>query len=540
MIVLGINGGVRLGYQDVSASLLKDGKVLVAIEEERLNRIKFSPGQLSELSVYKCLEYSGLTIRDVDVVACHGSTWGTVFENILRSYFTDNFGYCPELYFVHHHIAHAASAYYGSGFDEALIITMDASGDGVSTQVCTGKNGKIEIIERFSRPNSLGIFYSLITQFCGFRRDSDEYKLMGMAAYGNKHAYDFSNILDYRNGQLFFNEEFLKPIKPGESQPTRQEKAYSKKLTEMLGKARLRNEEITQKYYDIAASAQYQLEKVILAMVEDFHKRTGLRKICLAGGVALNCLVNQKIMNLDFIDEIYVQPAAGDSGISLGAAMYASVQKGYIPEPIETALLGPDFTNEQIKSVLDENLIKYKYIDDPAEVAAELISQNKVIGWFQGRIEFGPRALGARSILANPAMPDVKNILNKKIKFREPFRPFCPSVTEEDSREYFVGKAEKAPFMNITFDTTQKAKDFTPGIVHADGTSRIQTVNKELQPLYHSLLCKLKEKTGHPVVVNTSFNTNNEPIVFSPADAVATFYRSGLEALVIGNYLIEK
>jgi carbamoyltransferase len=307
----------------------------------------------------------------------------------------------------------------------------------------------------------------------------------------------------------------------------------------MLGKARLRNEEITQKYYDIAASAQYQFEKVILAMVEDFHKRTGLRKICLAGGVALNCLVNQKIMNLDFIDEIYVQPAAGDSGISLGAAMYASVQKGYIPDPIES-FTRTDFTNEQIKSVLDENLIKYKYIDDPAEVAAELISQNKVIGWFQGRIEFGPRALGARSILANPAMPDVKNILNKKIKFREPFRPFCPSVTEEDSREYFVGKAEKAPFMNITFDTTQKAKDFTPGIVHADGTSRIQTVNKELQPLYHSLLCKLKEKTGHPVVVNTSFNTNNEPIVFSPADAVATFYRSGLEALVIGNYLIEK
>jgi carbamoyltransferase len=540
MIILGINGGVRLGYQDVSACLLKDGKTIVAIEEERINRVKFSPGQLSELSIYKCLEYAGIEIKDVDVLACHGSTWGQTFENILRAYMIDNFGHCPRLVFVHHHDAHAASAFYGSGFNEAMILTMDASGDGVSTQLSIGRNDKIDTIKRYSRPNSLGIFYSIITQFCGFRRDSDEYKLMGMAAYGNPDTYDFSEMLNFKDGELFFDESFLKPIKPGESQPTRQEIAYSNKLTDMLGERRLRNMEISQKYFDIAASAQKQLENVIVEIVKDFYKKTGIRKICLAGGVALNCLANQKIMDFDFIDDIYVQPAAGDTGISLGAAMYASVIEGQKPLPIETALLGPEFSDEQILKTLNENQIKYQKIDDPAKIASQLIAENKVIGWFQGRMEFGPRALGARSIIANPVMPNVKDIINKKIKFRENYRPFCPSVTEEDAKNYFVGKANRAPFMNITFGTTSLAKEYTPGIVHADGTARIQTVDKKNQPLYHKLLTLLKERTGHPVVVNTSFNTNNEPIVFTPSDAVATFYRSGLDALVIGNFLVTK
>ncbi|HNQ68461.1 MAG TPA: carbamoyltransferase C-terminal domain-containing protein [Bacteroidales bacterium] len=540
MIILGINGGVRLGYQDVSACLIKDGKTIVAIEEERLTRVKFSPGQLSELSIYKCLEYAGIEIKDVDVLACHGSTWGQTFENILRAYMIDNFGHCPRLVFVHHHDAHAASAFYGSGFDEAMILTMDASGDGVSTQLTIGRDDKIDTIKRYSRPNSLGIFYSIITQFCGFRRDSDEYKLMGMAAYGNPDTYDFSEMLNFKDGELFFDESFLKPIKPGESQPTRQEIAYSSKLTDMFGKRRLRNMEISQKYFDIAASAQKQFENVIVEIVKDFYKKTGIRKICLAGGVALNCLANQKIMDLDFIDDIYVHPASGDSGISLGAAMFASVIEGQKPLSMETALLGPEFSDEQILKTLNENQIKYQKIDDPAKIASQLIAENKVIGWFQGRMEFGPRALGARSILANPAMPNVKDIINKKIKFRENFRPFCPSVTEEDTKKYFVGKVHRAPFMNITFGTTALAKDCTPGIVHADGTARIQTVDEKNQPLYHKLLTLLKERTGHPVVVNTSFNTNNEPIVFTPSDAIATFYRSGLDALVIGNFLVTK
>lgn len=540
MYILGINGGVRLGYQDISASLIKDGKTIFAIEEERLNRIKFSPGQLPELSIYKCLDYAGISISEIDYIASHGSTWGTTYENILKSYFTDTFGFCPPILFVHHHDAHAASAFFGSGYDEAMILTMDASGDGVSTQLAIGKENEINLFKRYSRPNSLGIFYSIITQLCGFRRDSDEYKLMGLAAYGDSNRYDFSRMLNYNNGELFFDESFLKPIKLGESQPTRQEMAYSLKLIEMLGPRRLKTNPITQNYMDIAASAQKQFEKVIVDMLTDFHDKTGLRKICLAGGVALNCLANQKIMDLDFIDDIYVQPASGDSGISLGAAMHVYALKNVKPACIDSALLGPEYLDSEIEKILNDNGIKFQKIENPAMIAANLIAENKVIGWFQGRMEFGPRALGARSILANPAMPNVKEVINKKIKFREGFRPFCPSVIEEDVFVYFVGKSKQSPFMNITYGTTQVAIESLPGIVHEDFTSRIQTVNKSQQPLYYDLLLAVKEKTGHPVVVNTSFNTNNEPIVMTPNDAIASFYKSGLDALVIGNFLILK
>lgn len=540
MYILGINGGVRLGYQDVSACLIKDGEVIFAIEEERLNRIKFSPGQLPERSIYACLKYAGISIKEIDIIASHGATWGNTYKNILISYFTDTFGYCPELEFVHHHDAHAASAYYGSGFDNSMIISLDASGDGVSTQLMIGRNGKLELIERFSRPNSLGIFYSIITQFCGFRRDSDEYKLMGLAAYGDRNAYDMSRILSFGNGKFELNEKYLKPIEEGASQPTRQEMAYSKHLIEWLGNKRYFGEPIQQKHKDIAASAQKQLEDTILHLVEHFSEKSGLRKICLAGGVALNCLANQKIMDLECIDQIYVQPASSDAGVSLGAAMYASALNGIRPKPLNSALLGMEYTNDEIESVLKHIQVPYQKLDNPAKMASQLILENKIIGWFQGRMEFGPRALGARSILANPAMPNVKRVLNEKIKYREDFRPFCPSVTEEDAHIYFTGKAKKSPFMNITFNTTEIAKEYTPGIVHNDGTARIQTVSKTDNPIYHKLLTYLKELTGHPVVVNTSFNTNNEPIVASPHDAIATFYKSGIDALIIGNYFIEK
>lgn len=540
MYILGINGGVRHGYQDVSTVLLKDGKVIFAVEEERLNRIKFSPGQLPELSIYECLKYAGITIRDIDFIASHGSTWGQEYADKLKSYFEFTFGYCPPLEFVHHHDAHAASTFYGSGFDNAMIITIDASGDGVSTQLAVGEGSEIKVVRRFSRPDSLGIFYTILTQFCGFRRDSDEYKLMGLSAYGDRNRFDFTDILSYGNGEYHFDESFLKPIPHGASQPIRQEMAFSDKLHKKLGAKRLKNDEISTLYKDVAASAQKHLEDVILDMVNHFQKTTGLRKLCLAGGVALNCLVNQKLMNLGCIDDIYVQPASSDAGISMGAAMYVSAIKGFIPLPVNSALLGMEYTDEQIKIILDDIGVKYIHLPDPAAYAAEMVADNKIIGWFQGRMEFGSRALGARSILANPAMPDVKNILNAKIKYRESYRPFCPSVIVEEFKKYFIGHADKAPFMNITFDVVDEMKTNVPGIVHADGTARIQTVDQVYQALYHRFLMKLKEITGHPVVVNTSFNTNNEPIVASPYDAIATFYRSGLDALVIGSYLVEK
>lgn len=540
MYILGINGGVRIGYQDIAACLINNGKIECAIEEERLNRIKFSPGQLPELSIYECLKQAGISFKDIDIIASHGITWGKEYENKLKDYFRYTFGSSPLIEFVHHHTAHAASTYYGSGFDKAMVLTIDASGDGVSTQFMIGQNKNLKLVKQIKRPNSLGIFYSLITQLCGFRRDSDEYKLMGLAAYGDKNAYDLSDILYYKNGDYFLNEDYIKPVEPGQSQPVRQEMAFSTKLTDLLGNRRLKTEPITQKYMDIAASAQKLLEDVIIDMVTQFHAETGLRKICLAGGVALNCLVNQKIMNLNFIDDIYVQPAASDAGVALGAAMYVSAQKGVTPQTINSALLGPSFSNPQIKSVLDNINVKYKKCLDIEAYTAKLLSENKVVGWFQDRLEFGPRALGARSILANPAMPNVKDILNEKIKYRESYRPFCPSVTQDDLNKYFKGKASKTPFMNITFDVVERYKSVIPGVVHNDGTARIQTVDKQEQPRYYKLLKEFEKNTGFPVLVNTSFNTNNEPIVANPYDAVASFYRSGMDALVLGNYVIEK
>lgn len=540
MYILGINGGVRPGYQDIAACLIKDGKICCAVEEERLNRIKFSPGQLPELAVSECLKQEGISIEDIDYVASHGITWGEEYEKKLKDYFLYTFGHIPAIEFVHHHDAHAASAFYASGFDKAMILTMDASGDGVSTEFATGGDNNIKVLKRIDRPNSLGIFYSLITQFCGFRRDSDEYKLMGLAAYGDKNAYDLSPVLSYSNGEYNLNREYLKPIKQGESQPSRQEMIFSNKLIELLGNKRLRHEPILQKHKDIAASAQKLLEDVVIDMVKDFHKKTGLRKICLAGGVALNCLINQKIMNLDFIDDIYVQPAAGDAGVAMGAAMYLSANKSIIPQPVKSALLGTSYSNDEIEKILKDININYIRSGNITEYTAKIIAENKIVGWFQDKMEFGPRALGARSILANPAMPDVKNLINAKIKYREEYRPFCPSVTLEDFKKYFEGKAEKSPFMNITFDVIEDKKNLIPGIVHKDGTARIQTVDKEYQPRFYALLKCFEKITGFPVLVNTSFNTNNEPIVATPYDAVATFFRSGLDALIIGDFVIEK
>lgn len=540
MYILGINGGVRLGYQDIAACLLKDGEIICAVEEERLNRIKFSPGQLPELAIYECLKQANISFNQIDIIASHGITWGSEYEEKLNDYFKYTFGASKNIEFVHHHTAHAASSFYGSGFDKAMIITIDASGDGVSTQFMIGSNKKMELIKRIERPNSLGIFYSLITQFCGFRRDSDEYKLMGLSAYGNKNAYDLSDILSYKNGEYFLNIEYLKPVKKGMSQPTRQEMAFSNKLIKLLGNKRLKHEPIEQKHMDIAASAQKLLEDVIVDMVTHFHKQTGLRKICLAGGVALNCLVNQKIMNLDFIDDIYVQPAASDAGVALGSAMYVSAQNNILPKPIDSALLGPEYSNNQIKQALENINVKYQKCSDIEAYTAKLLSENKVVGWFQDRLEFGPRALGARSILANPAMPKVKDVLNAKIKFRESYRPFCPSITEDDLNIYFNGSISKSPFMNITFDVKDQVKNIIPGVVHNDGTARIQTVSSKHQPKFYKLIKEFEKISGFPVVVNTSFNTNNEPIVANPYDAVSSFYRSGIDVLVIGDFVVEK
>ncbi len=539
MYILGINGGLRLGYRDASAVLLNDGELVAATEEERFNRVKGAPGQLPEESVRFVLRKGGISMKDVSIVAMHGSTWGDDFELSLKNYLQTNFGAVPKIMRFHHHDCHAASTYYASGFNESVVLTIDNSGDGVSTQFSLGRNGRLELLERISRPNSLGIFYGLITRYCGFRRDEDEFKLMGLASYG-KPEIDLSLLLSYGNGSFELNEEYLQPIIPGQSQPTYQQAIFSTKLTDKLGPSRLKGTPITDFYKNVAASAQQLLEDIVLHLVEDLVKKEGIKKVCLAGGVALNCALNRRLMNADFIDNIFVQPAAGDAGISLGAAYLAAHKHGFSLERMAHPYLGEEFSSNEIESSLKQTGVQYVKVDHPAQEAAKLIAKGKVIGWFQGRSEFGPRALGNRSILASPSIEGMRNLVNKKIKFRESFRPFCPSVLEEDAALYFTGGQLPAPFMTINYDVRDDVKNKLNEIVHVDGTARVQTVAKKENPLYHELLSELKVITGFGVCMNTSFNVSHQPIVNTPLQAIMTFYGCGLDALILGDFLLVK
>lgn len=541
MYILGINGGFRQGYQDVSAVLIKDGKVIVAIEEERLSRIKFSAGKLPYLSIVEVLKIAKITIQDIDVVAFHGSTWLPDFTPKLKQYFEQHFGYAPTIKLYHHHDCHVASAFYASGFDEALIFSYDGSGDGISFQVSIGKDNKTTTIYRAERPNSLGIFYSLITQYCGFTKDSDEYKLMGLSSYGNRNAFDFSFLIDVQNGELKLNEAYLIKILTNQPSAHKDEMLFNEKFEEKLDKKRrLPKTNFNDFYKDIAASAQQHFENCLLKLVEFYCKETQLTKVCLSGGAALNCVANQKIMNANFVDNIYIQPASSDAGISLGAAWLASIDNNTKPISTENTYLGNYYTNEEIEFILKSCKINYKKIENPSIVAAKLIAENKVIGWFQDKMEFGPRALGNRSILANSCNPDIQKIVNEKIKLRESFRPFCPSVLEEDVEKYFIGKQKKSPYMTITYAVNEYAQKHIKGVLHVDDTARIQTVNISQNERFYLLLSELKKLTGHGVVLNTSFNLSHEPIVCTPRDALATFFSSGLDALIIGDFFIEK
>lgn len=537
MIILGINGGVRAGYQDVSAVLLCDGKVIAAVEEERLSRVKHSPGQLPFLAVHEVLSIGNISIREVDVIATHGSTWGEQYDEVLRSYFTNTFGFCPRTVRYHHHQCHAASTYYASGFDQAMILTVDASGDGISLQKTIGKNRKINLVEQISRDNSLGIFYAMMTQFCGFHRDTDEYKLMGLAPYGKANEIDLSFLIERSNGDFKINSDYKINYAVGQPQGSRQQVVFNQNLIDKLGSPRIPNSEVTQFYKNVAASTQQLLEDVLCDVVKKFSAETGLKKLCLAGGVALNCAANQKLLQLDCVEEIYVQPAAGDAGISLGAAYLASVEYDTIPEAMTKAKLGRAFSDDEIEAQLKLLGVKYEKVAESPTVAADLILQGKIIGWVEGRAEFGPRALGSRSILASAFNPNMKDIINRKIKFREGFRPFCPSVLEQDFSKAFLSKQKILPYMTVNVDVI--SEDY-PSITHVNKTARVQTVSKNEAGNFPKLLEAIQQRKGTGIVVNTSFNRNREPMVYNTIDAVSAFYGSGMDALLIGSFLVKK
>lgn len=539
--VLGINGGVRPGYQDVSAVLMRDGKVVAAIEEERLNRVKHAAGQLPILSVKEVFNIAGISIHQVAVVAFHGSTWQTAIEDVIKSHFENHFGYCPPIKRYHHHNCHAASAFYPSGYEEALVITVDGSGDGVSTQVAIGRKERLEVIHRYERPQSLGMFYSMFTQLCGFTRDADEYKLMGLAAYGDATKYNLNNVLSVSENGYCLNEDYMVKIVPGQSSPSRHEMLFSQKLITELALNRRTEKEISEPYKHLAAAAQQQLEKALIALVKKYVAETGIRKLCMAGGVALNCLANQKIEALDEVEELFVQPASSDAGISLGAAYLASLEEGVSSFEKQThTFYGNEYSQQEMEDTLYRCNVPFTVDDNFIESAASAMAESKVIGWFQNRMEFGPRALGNRSILANPATPGIQQTVNQKIKFREGFRPFGASVLEEDFHEFFEAKCNNSPYMTKVFFVKDKYRELLSGVTHADGTCRVQTINRHQNTLYYNLIESFKSKVGFGVLLNTSFNLNHEPIVNTPREAIAAFYASGLDALFMGKYQIKK
>ena len=540
MIVLGINGGVRAGYQDISAVLMNNGRIVAAIEEERITRVKHVAGQLPIQSIKEVLHIANINIQDVSVVAFHGSTWEPVIETVLKNHFQNYFGYCPSIKRFHHHACHAASTFYASGFEEALIFTIDGSGDGISTQISIANKKEIKGIKEFARPQSLGIFYSMMTQLCGFTRDVDEYKLMGLSAYGNPSSFDLSDVLQITDEGYYFNTEFLVDIPHGKPSPSRYEMLFNQQLINKIGLSRRISKDIPQTYKDLAAATQLQLERALVQLIKIYVQQTGIKKICLAGGVALNCLANGKIEFLKEVEELFIQPASNDAGISLGAAYLAGAEENIFPQKTNHVFWGNSFTDDEVELVLKNCGVNFRKSENVIEAAATALAQNKVVGWFQGAMEFGPRALGSRSILANPSAPNIQSVVNQKVKFREGFRPFGASVLESLFHNYFKANCNEAPYMTKVFDVKPEFQTLLKGVTHTDGTCRAQTVNIHQHKKYFELLQLFEKKTGLGALLNTSFNLNHEPIVFSPRDAVASFFASGLDILFIENFVVEK
>jgi len=548
MYILGINGGVRSGNQDASACLLEDGKLIAAAEEERFLRIKFANGVLPKNAIKFCLEFANISIHDVSCVVFPGLTYSNI-RGILETYFKFNFGYCPDVKLVDHHMAHAASVYYTSGLNESMIITADLTGEGKSTTLCYGADDKISVLKEFRVPDSLGIFYSMVTQYLGFQRDSDEYKVMGLSAYGNSGSKDavkndFSWLLRFPNGNggkgdYSLNAECL-ILNEDNRTPPRQEPLFSDKFLSRLNRPRrLPDMPIDGYYKNIARSAQEHLEKVALHLLEYLHLKTNSHNLCIAGGVALNVLMNQRLMESKFVDNIYLTSVPGDNGLSLGAAILIAKENGFEIDKYQKPFWGPEYSNEQIEYVLTRAKVRFERVKNISKEVANLVAQKKIIGWFQGRMELGARALGSRSIISDPRDKDMKDRLNKYVKFREDFRPFAPSVLEEKASEYFIN-CKYSPFMAITYNVKPDKVKEIPTPTHVDNTARIQTVSKYQNGLYYDLIRNFENETSIPIVTNTSLNVMNQPICLSPVDALSTFYSTGMDGLAIGDSLILK
>lgn len=543
MIILGIHAAFSATSHDPSACLIIDGKVVAAIEEERINRIKVSSGFFPAKAVYECLKLAELRIEDVDIVASDGISSPTIKDKIRRS-LVDLFGFSPEVELVDHPYSHCAGAFMSSGLDEALVVSVDGSGDKTSTLVClaqrVGTSIKFKELYREGMSVSLGAYYTAFTNYLGFRTVEGEYKVMGMAAYG-QDKFDLSEMIDFdrisetiasrSKGAVFEQKNYSSLIEP----------SYNEEYIYRLTKVRrpvFSDGEFTQEHFDLAASVQAQFTRAYIGLIRHWLAKTKQRKLCLAGGCVLNCLANKEILG-DGLDDIYVMPAASDRGLSMGSAMYAANINGENVLSVNNMYLGKSFDASQIKKTLQICGVAHKELSDPTADCANSIADGLVVGWFQGRSEFGPRALGHRSILASPRVANMKDILNAKIKFRESYRPFAPAILKADLERYYSSKIQ-FPYMTFTVDIPSKLAAKMPEAVHFDGTARVQSVSEKDSDSFYGLLNEVRKISGIGAVINTSFNLSGEPIVDSPYDAIRTFYSSGIDALYLGNFKLTK
>jgi carbamoyltransferase len=580
--------GISAFYHDSAACLLAGEKIVAAAQEERFSRVKGDERFPDQAARY-CLKEAGISASDLDAVVFYEKPL-LKFERLFETYLDiaprglSSFrragplwmkqrlyaereirqglrGYSGKLLYAEHHESHAASAYYPSPFDEAAILTIDGVGEWATATIGVGRGAGLELLEEMRFPDSLGLLYSAFTYQAGFKVNSGEYKLMGLAPFGQPRYVDriYSSLVklcedgsftldnrffDYRGGLRMTNRKFDQLF---DGPPRRPEGL------------------ISQREMDLACSVQVVCEEIVLRMARHAHRVTGLDRLCMAGGVALNAVANGRLAREGPFAEIWVQPASGDAGGALGAAYAAShkyfglarsVRVG--TDSMQGALLGPHFSNDHIRRALEKSGASYEELEhqSPEHSAAELIAEKKVVGWFNGRMEFGPRALGARSILADARDPGMQSRLNRKIKFREGFRPFAPSVLIERAADYFELEGE-SPYMTFVvpvaasrriekassetgLSRVQEVRSEIPAVTHLDYSARVQTVSREQFPAFHGLISSFAERTGCPVIINTSFNVRGEPIVCTPADAFACFARTEIDALVIGPFLIRR
>ena len=558
MISLGINYS---HMHDSSACIARDGEVIFAIAEERLSRRKHDES-FPLLSIQACLDFTGVRSEDVDYVCAGWPHLSSVVAHDLKCLvtraqpvnymsvaswlkllvrsitrrngtkeYTNRFsGSKTRFRFVDHHRSHAISAYGFSGFEDAAVLVLDGRGAWEATSLWRGRDGHLEHVWTIPYPNSLGLFYAKFTQYLGFTPYSDEWKVMGLAPYGGP-CIDLEYFLDlndnpYQVASKLFLEEDSKCMAAMEAR---------------LGPSRVPESEIDERHKNIAFAVQDMCEQAMMSLATSAVMQTGSRNLCLAGGVALNSKANGKILSSGIVDRIFVQPAAGDDGVCLGAALAPCLENGgRLPiRKMRHANLGTESSDSEIEKVLQTYKIRAKRVPDPAAVAAEMLANGEILGWFQGRMEFGPRALGSRSILADPRDPEMNAKVNNAVKFREWWRPFAPSILSERAGEY-LESATDSPFMVLTAQVRPEKRGVIPSVTHVDGSARPQTVERDVNPLYWHLIYEFGQRTGVPVVMNTSFNLRGEPIVCSPTDAIRTFFSSGMDALIIGSFVVEK